>query len=107
MTLLFMISLVLNTSQEYSLIGSTTTNFYLRSTFFLYEETNFMMDSFISVGPVYKLAGIVLTGQKTEAVVWRCSAEKMFFEISQNSQENTCARVPFLIKLQALGLQIY
>ena len=34
-----------------------------------------MMDSFISVGPVYKLAGIVLTGQKTEAVVWRCSVE--------------------------------
>ena len=75
--------------------------------FFLYEETNFMMDSFISVGPVYKLAGIVLTGQKTEAVVWRCSVEKMFLEISQNSQENTCARVSFLIKLQALGLQIY
>ena len=25
----------------------------------------------------------------------------MFFEISQNSQENTCARVSFLIKLQA------
>ena len=40
-----------------------------------------------------------------EAVVWRCSAagsvEKMFLEISQNSQENTCARVSFLIKLQA------
>ena len=27
----------------------------------------------------------------------------MFFEISQNSQENTCARVSFLIKLQILG----
>ena len=26
----------------------------------------------------------------------------MFLEISQNSQENTCARVPFSIKLQAL-----
>ena len=26
---------------------------------------------------------------------------KEFLEISQNSQENTCARVPFLIKLQA------
>ena len=25
----------------------------------------------------------------------------MFLEISQNSQENTCARVSFLIKLQA------
>ena len=27
--------------------------------------------------------------------------EKMFLEISQNSQENICARVSFLIKLQA------
>ena len=27
--------------------------------------------------------------------------EKVFLEISQNSQENTCARVSFLIKLQA------
>ena len=27
--------------------------------------------------------------------------KKVFFEISQNSQENTCVRVSFLIKLQA------
>ena len=33
----------------------------------------------------------------------RCSIKKVFLEISQNSQENTCARVSFLIKLQALG----
>ena len=31
----------------------------------------------------------------------------MFFEISQNSQEDTCARVPFLLELQAYGLQLY
>ena len=30
--------------------------------------------------------------------------KKVFLEISQNSQENTCARVSFLIKLQASGL---
>ena len=29
------------------------------------------------------------------------SCKKVFLEISQNSQENTCARVSFLIKLQA------
>ena len=29
--------------------------------------------------------------------------KKLFFEILQNSQENTCARVSFLIKLQAWG----
>ena len=34
-----------------------------------------------------------------EAVVQRCSVKKVFLEISQNSQENTCARVSFLINL--------
>ena len=29
----------------------------------------------------------------SEVVVWKCSVEKMFLEISQNSKENTCARV--------------
>ena len=38
---------------------------------------------------------------RTEAVVRRCSIKKVFSEISQNSQENTCARDSFLIKLQA------
>ena len=35
------------------------------------------------------------------AVFQRCSVEIFFKEISQNSQENTCARVPFLLKFQA------
>ena len=33
--------------------------------------------------------------------------KKMFLEISQNSLENTCSRVLFLIKLQGRGLQLY
>ena len=37
----------------------------------------------------------------TEAVVRRCSVKELFLEISQNSQENNCARDSFLIKLQA------
>ena len=37
----------------------------------------------------------------TEAVVQRCSVKRVFLEIWQNSQENTCARVFFLRKLQA------
>ena len=32
-----------------------------------------------------------------EAVAQRCSVKKVFLEISQNSQENTCARFFFLI----------
>ena len=37
----------------------------------------------------------------SEAVVQRFSVKKLFLKISQNSQEDTCARVSFLIKLQA------
>ena len=37
----------------------------------------------------------------SEAVVQRGSVKKVFLEISQNSQENICARVSFLIELQA------
>ena len=29
---------------------------------------------------------------------WRCSVKKMFLEILQNSQENTCTRVSFLME---------
>ena len=35
----------------------------------------------------------------SEAVVQRCSVKKVFLEISQNSQQNICDRVSFLIKL--------
>ena len=38
-----------------------------------------------------------------EAATRGVLCKKLFLEISQNSQENTCARVSFLIKLQALG----
>ena len=37
----------------------------------------------------------------TEPVAQKCSVKKAFLEISQNLQENTCARVSFLIKLKA------
>ena len=33
--------------------------------------------------------------------------KKVFLEISQNSQENTCTRVSFLIKLQAWGQSLF
>ena len=36
-----------------------------------------------------------------EAVAHTCSVKKIIIEISQNSQASTCARVSFLIKLQA------
>ena len=36
----------------------------------------------------------------TETDTQRCSVRKVFLKISQNSQENSCARASFLIKLQ-------
>ena len=41
--------------------------------------------------------------ENIEAVVQRCYSV-LFLEISQNSQENACARLYYLIKLQALAL---
>ena len=47
--------------------------------------------------------GTIFTPVFLEAVVRRCSVKKVFLEISQNSQETTCARVSFLIELQVSG----
>ena len=46
---------------------------------------------------------LVVICQSTEAVSRRCSVKKVLLDISQNSQESTCARVSFLIKLQQLS----
>ena len=37
----------------------------------------------------------------------RCSVKKGVLRITQNSQENTCAKVSFLIKLQASGQSLF
>ena len=44
---------------------------------------------------IFWSGSIFLTSEKIEAVVQRCSVKKLFLKISQNSQENTCARVFF------------
>ena len=41
--------------------------------------------------------------KNTEAVAQRHSVKKLLLEISQNSQEITCVRASFLIKLQGTG----
>ena len=44
----------------------------------------------------------------SETIVRRCSIKKkVFLEILQNSQKDTCVTVSFLIKLQGLGLHLY
>ena len=50
--------------------------------------------------PFFRLAFVF----STEAVVRRCSVKKMLLEISQNSQENPCARVSFFNKVASLTL---
>ena len=45
--------------------------------------------------------------KRTEAVARRCTVKKVFLQIPQNSKENTCVRVSFLIKLEATDLQLY
>ena len=53
------------------------------------------------------VAQMVQNSVSLKEVIQRCSAKKVFLEISPNLQENTCARDSFLIKLQAPGLQLY
>ena len=45
--------------------------------------------------------------QGSEAATKGVLRKKVFLKISQNWQENTCARGSFLIKLQASDLQLY
>ena len=59
---------------------------------------------------LYRVQSIFLNVQRCrsevfckKAVARRCSVKKLFIEISQNSQESTCARASFSIKSQALG----
>ena len=44
----------------------------------------------------------LMNGFYLEAVVQRCSVKKVFREISQNSQENTCVRVSIFNKVAGL-----
>ena len=52
---------------------------------------------------IFRLQPVHLNARSCRGVL----CKKVFLEISQNSQENTYARVSFLIKLQTWGLQLY
>ena len=45
--------------------------------------------------------------QNTEAATESALQEKVFLEISQNSQESTSARISFFNKVAGPGLQLY
>ena len=59
----------------------------------------------ISLPLVFAIGLLVLlkTSYHATKYNYRCSVKYVFLEMSRNSQENACARVSFLIKLQALG----
>ena len=50
---------------------------------------------------------VTTTQLPSEVAVQSCSVKKVFLKVLQNSQENTCARAFFLLKLKASGLQLY
>ena len=55
--------------------------------------------------PIYIKQIYLLIYIDTETVVRRCSVKIVFLEISQNSQESTCDKVSFLIKLKETSAQ--
>ena len=69
---------------------------------------NFIFCAVIVFGMLFRCVYFSPAGNfnHLEAVVHRCSVKNMFLEISQNSKENSCARVSFLIKLQPKGCNL-
>ena len=70
-----------------------------------YNCLSWLLFEFIQTQKSYPISlnkiSIVTWRLLAEAVFQRCSVKEVFLEISQSSQENTCARVSFLIKLRA------
>ena len=62
-----------------------------------FDNNNSVKVSFTEAHSLGKFKNLL----SSEAVAQKCSVKKVFLEISQNSRENTCASVSFLIKLQA------
>ena len=59
---------------------------------------------FIFIALIFCVAlSLIDLSSTPEAVVQRCSAKKLFFEILQNLQENTCASAPFFEKVAGLS----
>ena len=66
-------------------------------------KLTFFLESFTSKAPwVLKKACVC----KRSSHHW-CSIKNGFIKLLPNSQENTCIKVSFLVKLQAWGLQLY
>ena len=73
---------------------------------FVFSKTTWPNVSGVS-GETELIFLVSFSSQQSEAVARTYSVKKVFLKISQNSEENTCTRVSFLIKLKASGLQLY
>ena len=62
-----------------------------------YEGTGYVLEC----GCNFEESNYSDEGTKSRSSYQRCSIKKVFLEISQNSQESTCARVSFSIKFAA------
>ena len=72
----------------------------------IYPPSKIALRSMMGQSSTLRLKLLIQFKTASGAVVRRCSIKKLFLEISQNSQENTCAKISFLIKFQVLGLQL-
>ena len=73
---------------------------------FLVEQYSDCLSKLVLPRQHFKNKMLILKAKNdSEAAVRRCSVKMVFWKISQNSQGNTCPRLPFLIKLQTWGLQ--
>ena len=73
----------------------------IMNSLFLFRGNVHNIQSFQNVLEIVSYRSLFLRAnlpQDSEAVVWRCSVERVLLKISKNSQENTCARFSFLKK---------
>ena len=72
---------------------------------FFQQSQHLLMHIFLTgVVAIFGIAKRLLLGLRLMFKNEKQPPEVLFLEFSQNSRENTCARISILIKLQALGL---
>ena len=92
---------LLNQSQSLSIYSKNSTAFWRSKQYTDWVFTKWNVFPKWKSQAVWKGMTAFLLGLTNTSSHRRCSIKKMFLKISQNSLENACTRVTFLIKLQA------